>query len=138
MTQLDTMDVIEPIKAAKLTRAEKKASLEYLMFLKQKRCGIIKGRGCADGIKQRMYMSKEDTSSPTVTTEGLLLSCVLDVKEGRDVATTDIPGGFMQTEMDDVVHVRLLGPLALLLATVDPKKYKKFAVIEGGKPVIYI
>ena len=105
MTQLDTMDVIELIKAAKLTRAEKKASLEYLMLLKQKRCRIIKGRGCADGRNQRMYMSKEDTSSPTVTTEGLLLSCVIDAKEGRDVAMTEIPGGFMQIEMDDVVHV---------------------------------
>ena len=105
MTQLDTMDVIEPIKAAKLTRAENKASLEYLMLLKQKRCRIIKGRGCADGRNQRMYMSKEDTSSHNVTTEGLFLSCVIYEKEGRDVATTDIPGVFMQIEMDDVVLV---------------------------------
>ena len=51
---------------------------------------------------------------------------------------TDIPGGFMQIEIDDVVHVRLLGPLALLLTRVDTKKYKKFSVIEGGKPVIYV
>ena len=88
MTQLDTMDVIEPIKAAKLTRAENKASLEYLMFLQQKRCRIIKGRGCADGRKQRMYMSKEDTSSPTVTTEVLLLSCVIVGPPGTDHITT--------------------------------------------------
>ena len=105
MTQLDTMDVIDTIKAAKLTRAEKKASIEYLMFLKQNRCGIIKVRGCANRRKQRMYMYKEDTRSPTVATEGLFLSCVIDAKEGRYVTTTDIPGGFMQTEMDDMVHI---------------------------------
>ena len=34
---------------------------------------IIKGRGCADGINQWEWLSKEDTSSPTVSTEGLML-----------------------------------------------------------------
>jgi hypothetical protein len=49
------------------------------MFLKEKRCGKIKGRGCADGCKQREYLSKEDTSSPTVAIESVFLSCVIDV-----------------------------------------------------------
>jgi hypothetical protein len=29
------------------------------MFLKQKRCGRNKGRGCADGQKQRVYKTRE-------------------------------------------------------------------------------
>ena len=49
-----------------LTKTQKKAALKYLMFLKQKRCGKIKGRGCADGRKQRVYKTKEETSSPTI------------------------------------------------------------------------
>jgi hypothetical protein len=138
MKQLDQLKVIEPKQASMLTRAEKKASLEYLMFLKQKRCGRIKGRGCADGRKQRVYMTKEETGSPTVMTEGLFLSCTIDAKEERDVATTDIPGAFMQTDMDAVVHVRLSGPLAAMLVRVDPKKYKKFVTMEKGKPVVYV
>jgi hypothetical protein len=138
MKQLDQLNVIEPKDASMLTRAEKKASLEYLMFLKRKRCGRIKGRGCADGRKQRVYMTKEETSSPTVTTEGLFLSCIIDAKEGRDVATADIPGAFMQADMNAVVHVQLTGPLAMMLARVNPTKYKKFVVTEGGKPVIYV
>jgi hypothetical protein len=138
MKQLHQLNVIEPKAASMLTRAEKKASLEYLMFLKQKRCGRIKGRGCADGRKQRVYMSKEETSSPTVTTEGLFLSCIIDAKEGRDVATADIPGAFMQADMNAVVHVRLTGPLATMLARVNPGKYEKFIVMEKGKPVIYV
>jgi hypothetical protein len=36
------------------------------MFLKEKRCGTIKGRGCADGRPQRDYMTKDKTASPTV------------------------------------------------------------------------
>jgi hypothetical protein len=138
MKQLDSMGVIEPKSAHMLTRAEKRASLEYLMFLKKKRCGRIKGRGCADGRKQRAYMTKEDTSAPTVSTEGLFLSCAIDAKEGRDVATADIPGAFMQADMNEVVHVRLSGDLAKLLVRVDPEKYEKFTVMEGGKEVIYV
>ena len=120
MKQLDQLNVIEPKAASMLTRAEKKASLEYLMFLKQKRCGRIKGRGCADGRKQRLYKTKEETSSPTVCTESLFLSCVIDAKESREVATCDIPGAFMQADMDEHIHVRLSGPLATMLMSVDP------------------
>jgi hypothetical protein len=80
------------------------------MFIKEKHCGTIsKGRGCADGRKQRLYKTKEETSSPTVRTESLLLSCVTDAKEGRQVITCDVPGAFMQVDVDEVVHVRLAG-----------------------------
>ena len=44
------------------------------MFLKQKRCGKIKGRGCADRRKQRKYLTKEDKSAPTVSTEDIFLT----------------------------------------------------------------
>ena len=54
------------------------------------------------------------------------------------MATTDIPGAFMQTDVNDTVYVRLSGSLATLLTKVDKKKYEKFVVEEGGKPVIYV
>ena len=115
LKQLHDRKVMTPKKALMLTRAEKKAALEYLMFLKKKRCGRIKGRGCADGRKQRLYKSKEETSSPTVSTEALMLSCVIDAKERRCVTTSDIPGAFMQADMDKLIHMRLSGPMTLLL-----------------------
>jgi hypothetical protein len=34
---------------------------------------------------------KEDTTSPTVIIESLLLSCMMDAMERRDVTTIDIP-----------------------------------------------
>ena len=138
MQQLDTMDVVEQKLASMLTQQEKKDALEYLMFLKKKRCGRIKGRGCADGQKQRIYKTKEETSSPTIATESLFLSCIIDAEEERDMATCDIPGAFMQALMDETVHVRLSGPLALLLKRVDPKKHSKYVVMEKGKPVTYV
>jgi hypothetical protein len=32
---------------------------------------------------------------------------MIDAIERRDLATIDIPGAFMQADMDDVVHMRL-------------------------------
>jgi hypothetical protein len=51
------------------------------MFLKQKRDGNIKGRTVAGGNKQRYCISKEDASLPTVATESVLLSCIIDADE---------------------------------------------------------
>jgi hypothetical protein len=65
MQQLHDMECIEPRKSAMLTRDEKRATLNYLMFLKKKRCGRIQGRGCANGRKHRLYKMKEETSAPT-------------------------------------------------------------------------
>jgi hypothetical protein len=105
MQQLHNGAVIQPKLATMLTKDEKRRSLQYLMFLKQKRCGRIKGRGCADGRKQRIYKNKEDTSAPTVSVESLFLSCVIDAKEQHKVITCDIPGAFMQAEIDEVLHI---------------------------------
>ena len=108
------------------------------MFLKQKRNGTIKGRGCADGRKQRQYTTKEEASSPTVAIESVMLSCVLGALEERDVATVDIPGAFMQADMDDLVHMKLEGKMAELLVRIDPKLYREHIQIERGKQVLYV
>jgi hypothetical protein len=81
MQQLHNESVIEPKKANMLTREEKHKALQYLMFLKKKRCGRIKGRECADGRKQRFYKTKEETSAPTVVVEAMMLSSIIDAKE---------------------------------------------------------
>jgi hypothetical protein len=40
-------------------------------------------------------MTKQETSSPAVATEALMLTCVIDAVERGDVATCNIPGAFM-------------------------------------------
>ena len=138
LQQLHDRKVIVPIVADEMTREEKRAALRYLMFLKKKRCGRIKGRGCADGRKQRLYTAKEDASSPTVAIESLMLSCVIDAEEGRDVGTVDIPGAFMQADMEDTVHMKMEGKMAELLVRIDPKLYRKYVRMENGKMVLYV
>eukprot|EP00957_Ditylum_brightwellii_P124665 9501520-Ditylum_brightwellii.AAC.1 len=73
LQQLHDRMVMNPQKPEKMTDNKKREALQYLMFLKKKQCGQIKGRGCADGRKQQTYTHKDETSAPTVATEALML-----------------------------------------------------------------
>ena len=138
MEQLHVRKVAKPVDSSSLTYDQKKATLRYLMFLTKKRCGRIKARGCADGRKQRETTKKEDAAAPTVAIESVMLSATIDAMEERDVATVDIPGAFMQADIDEVVHVRFEGKIAEMLVKMDPKLYRKYVKDENGKTVLYV
>jgi hypothetical protein len=63
---------------------------------------------------------------------------MIDAKESRDVATVDTPGAFMQTDMEDTVHMVLEGTIAELLVKLDLKLYRKYIQVKKGKPVMYV
>ena len=44
----------------------RKEALNLITMIKEKRDGRVKARACADGRKQRKYISKEEVSSPTM------------------------------------------------------------------------
>jgi hypothetical protein len=72
----------------------------------------------AGGNKQRDYISKEDYSSPTVATESVLLSCIIDAEEEWDVAVVDIPNAFVQTRVEnekDMAFINIQGILVDIL-----------------------
>lgn len=54
------------------------------------------------------------------------------------MATVDIPGAFMQVNMDEIVHVRLEGTMAELFVRLDPKLYRKYMRVECSKSVLYV
>ena len=66
-----------------LTWDIRKQALGYLVFLKRKRSGKIRGRGCADGRPQRDYIIKEESSSSTVSLYALMGSCVVNALDDR-------------------------------------------------------
>jgi hypothetical protein len=99
------------------------------MFLKQKRDGKIKGRTVAGGNKQWDYISKEDASSPTVATESVLVSCIIDAEEERYVAVVDIPDAFVQTRVEnekDMAFIKIRGILVDILVEISPDVYKSY------------
>lgn len=110
----------------------------YLMFLKRKCGGEIKGRGCADGQKQRAYTAKEDAASPTVAMEAVFLTSMIDAMENQEVAVFHVPGAFMQADMDELVHVRFTGKMVDLLLEIDEEMYKPCNTVERGKRVMYV
>ena len=81
LKQLHDKMVMDPKNANEMTTSKKKAALQYLMILKQKICGKIKGRGCSDRRKQCEYLTKGDTGVQTVEMENLFLKCLIDAME---------------------------------------------------------
>ncbi len=130
MQQLDYQKVILPKHTNHLTHNQCKQALQYLMYLKEKRNGKIKAQGCADGRKQRVYKSKHETSSPTISTEALFLTSLINAREGCVVVNVDIPGAFMHADIDE--------QMAELLVCVDPEKYGPYLTFENGKKVLYV
>ena len=59
--------------------------------------------------------------------------------EGREVATTDIPGAFLQTDYDKGdIHIKLEGAMVTLLEDIDPEYYKYFIFIDKcGRKCMY-
>jgi hypothetical protein len=55
----------------------------------------------------------------------VVLSCTINAHEESDVATVDIPGAFIQADMNGVVHMKLEGTMALLQVKLDPEEYVK-------------
>ena len=96
----------------------------------------MKGQGCADRRKQRLYKLKEETSSPTVRLESLLLSCMIDAKENQKVMTCDILGAFMQADIDEQLILKFDGDLVELLIQVEPT-YQPYIMYKGRQPVLY-
>ena len=68
--------------------------------------------------------------SPTVSTEGLVISCMIDTMEGREVATADIPGSLLQTDYDKGdIHIKLEGAMVNLIEDIYLWYYKYFIYI---------
>ena len=89
-----------PTDAANLTPLEKKKALPAVNLIKEKYGGVLKGRTCADGSGQRKYLKQDETVvSPTAGLESLCVSLLVDAYEGRDVATYDAPGAYLQAEL---------------------------------------
>ena len=130
MQQLHDRKVMQPINRKDLSPAQKREALGYLMFLKKKRCGTIKGRGCVDGRKQWAYITKEESTSPTISMEAVFLTAVIDTWENCKVVVLDVLGAFMQVDMDELVHVQIQGEMVDKLLEIDHDLYASYVTVE--------
>ena len=76
---------------------------------------------------------------PTLSLDRLFGSTMIDVYEGRDVTTCDVPGVFLHAELP--VGKRLFfcfrGQMAEIMCEVSPE-YEKYVRTMKGKKVLYV
>jgi hypothetical protein len=85
---------------AQLNKTEKKGEMESLIFLREKKDGLVKAWHCGNGSTQQDYMLQKSMSRPTVNMESTLLIAVIQAEENREVAKCNIPNSFIQTEVE--------------------------------------
>ncbi len=83
MKQLYWHNLYKPRHWHALTKKQNEQVLESHIFVEEKRDGTIKAQKGIGGNKQRNYITKEEVSSPTVTAEAIMLTCIIDAHEDR-------------------------------------------------------
>jgi len=140
--QLHDRKVFEPILIDQLTKMEKDRAMESIAFLTEKRDKTIKARMCANGSTQREYIDRDDATSPTASTDSILITSVIDAKQGRDVMTADVPNAFVQCKVNQIngerIVMKIRGALVDILVDLDPKLYADHVVYYGKSKILYV
>jgi hypothetical protein len=139
--QLHWRNSFKPVHWKDVDKEKRKQILKLHVFVKKKRTGQIKACKVAGGNKQRDFISKENASSPTVATESMLLTSLVDAQENCDVAIVDIPNAFIQAVVEDdedKVVMRIRGHMVDVLVKVAPKVYDPYVLTDkqGGEQLL--
>ena len=137
--QLNKLSVFGSLDPDSLSHEEKRKALRAINLIKQKRCGKIKARTCADGRPQRSYVPRDEAASPTVSMEALLTTLAIDAKEKRDVAVFDVPSAYLHAEMpaSKKVLIKLEDKFVDIMCQVNPR-YLPYVRTENKKKVLYL
>ena len=63
---------------------------------------------------------------------------VVDAWESRKVMVLDVPGAFMQVDMNELVHIKFEGKTEDKLLETDQDLYASYVTEEKGKKVMYV
>ncbi len=83
VSQLHWRETFVPRRMLELTADQRTKILQSHMFIGQKWTGETKARMVTGGNTQCGHVTKEESSSPTVSTEAVLLTLIVDAHEGR-------------------------------------------------------
>ncbi len=90
-------------------------------------------------MKAKRGLDKQELTSPTVATELVFITAVVDAHKGRDVACFDIPGAFLHMDSDEDIAMILKGRLAELIVQVAPNLYRKYITVDRkGTAILYV
>jgi hypothetical protein len=138
--QLHDRVVFEPIHVEDMTPLERKrAMVESLIFLAEKRDETIKAQMCANGNTQRTYIAREEATSPTAATDAILITGVIEAKQRRDVMKLDVPNAFVQMPIPqngEKIIMKIRGSLIDILTEICPGIYDNI-LQKKGKEMSY-
>ena len=135
MKQLNDLEVMKPQGVKMLTQDQRNNALPCLIFLTEKRDDSVKARMCVDGSKQEM--DKSEVLAPTISTDELFITLVVDAYEGRDVATIHIPEAFLKTSVKPGNYIKFTGVMLYILCQLNPSLYRQYVVLENGRKLLY-
>ena len=94
---------------------------------------------CANGAPHCKFLPREEEKSPTITLELLLTTTVIDVYEDRKVATFEVPGAYLKTDLSKdnftllLLEVKSVG----IMCDINPK-YKQQVRFKDGRKTLYL
>ena len=115
--------VVIQLKPDEIIDVERRQSIEAVNIIKEQINGIIKGRTCANGIKQKSNLKEvESVASPTIFLEGLFTTLVINSYEGREVATFDVPVAYLHADMpkDKKFLLKFRGTFVDVMCQINP------------------
>jgi len=91
----------------------------------------------ADGSVQKDLYEKSQTASPTVSTDALLISLIVDAHELRNVAVADVVEVYLKADMNDYTLLKYTGESVDIMCKMNPK-YEEYVITESGRKVLYV
>ena len=88
-----------------------------------------------DGSKQEI--DKDDVSAPTISTDVLFITLVIDASEGRRVVIWYIPGAFLPAKANSGSYIKFISEMVNILCQLNPRLYKPYVVTEKRRKVLY-
>jgi len=116
-------------------------ALLTLVFIDEKRNGVIKARKCAVDSKQWTFPGyvKSEWASPTVSTDGVIITSMIEAHQGRTLAVVDLPNAFLNTFNNEQILMLLKEKLSELIVQIDPKLYRNYIITSAkGDPMLYV
>lgn len=99
---------------------------------------MIKGQGCDSSKQQRIFQETITISAPIMSTNTFFLMYMIHAKDKCNVATTNIPGFFLQTLADKnkELLIQIEQHMTRALLQIDLDRYKPAIFYKRGKLVI--
>ena len=76
------------------------------------------------------------------TTDSILITSVIDNKQGRDVMTSDVPNAFVQCKVNQIngerIVMKIRRALVHILVDLDTKLYADHVVYYGKNKILYV